>query len=503
MIRKFSGAAAAAIFPLGIIVAPVDAAATTRSDATLQCPAASSASIAARLLSELVDDASLPGISFGVGRDGQLFWDQGFGFADIEQKIAASPLTRYRIGSISKPIAAAAIGVLVERGAIDLDAPVQQYAASFPVKGALVTTRQLAGHIAGIRGYQGDEFLSAKRYASIDEAMGVFKDDPLSFEPGTRYDYTTYGWTVVSAAIEGAAKEEFRQFVKKVVLTPLGMRETDAEDNRATTPHRARYYDLQTRGDGSRTLVNSPYVDLSNKWAGGGYLSTMRDLVRFGNAHLAAGFLKPETLAILMTPLLLNNGQPTRFGIGWESEADLHGRPTIGHTGGAVGGSSVLRLWPEAKLAIAASTNRTDDPGIRLLGNALGEIFHPDRPVQAATERLQGGRYAITVQAKGEEPAIEGELILRSNCAGYEGDLRYAKGTKLGRVAWGQDEKQSTHLFASVASGHVQILVANRQAGRSNQRSEWSAQWVSPTGSRTMTLRLVAPFDRRADNPRP
>ncbi|HEX6643571.1 MAG TPA: serine hydrolase domain-containing protein, partial [Gemmatimonadales bacterium] len=147
----------------------------------------------------------IPGVSITVMRDGRIVWSEGIGWADLEQRVPVTPLTRFRVGSVSKSLTAAAVGLLVERGRLDLDAPVQRYVPAFPEKRYPITTRLVAGHLAGIRHYAGNEFLSMRPYASVTEGLEIFQHDSLLFHPGTRYLYSSYGWNLVSAVIEGAS----------------------------------------------------------------------------------------------------------------------------------------------------------------------------------------------------------------------------------------------------------------------------------------------------------
>ena len=125
----------------------------------------------------------IPGLAIAVAVDGRVVFAEGFGHADLEQRVPAWPSTKFRIGSISKPLTAVALMQLVEQRKIDLDAPVQKYVPSFPDKGTKITPRLLAGHLAGVRHYKDDEFLIAKHYDSIVEGLKIFQDDPLVAPP--------------------------------------------------------------------------------------------------------------------------------------------------------------------------------------------------------------------------------------------------------------------------------------------------------------------------------
>jgi CubicO group peptidase (beta-lactamase class C family) len=308
-----------------------------------------------------------PGMAVAVAVDGKLVWAEGFGFADLEQCVPASPKTKFRIGSTSKPLTAAAAMLLYEQGRLDLDSPIQRYVPAFPDKGYVITTRQLLGHLGGIRGYTvadgNDENRDA--YHSVTESLKRFKDDPLIAPPGTKWKYSAYGYVLISAAIEGASGQDFLSFMHDRVFLPLGMYDTAADENNKILSNRARWYNLRSDG----TYRNSPYADLSYKWAAGGFLSTVEDLVRFGSALLKPGFLKQDTLALIFTPQTTINGEKTRakYGLGWEihdsGDPDPGGHGAVRrfeHTGGAVGSSSALIIYPDQKLVIAWLQNSDD-----------------------------------------------------------------------------------------------------------------------------------------------
>ena len=171
-----------------------------------------------------------PGVSIAVARSGELVWSEGIGCADLEQQVPVSTRSRLRIGSVSKPLTSVALGLLVEDGRLDLDAPVQAYVPDFPKKGWPITTRQLAGHLAGVRHYQGNEFEIRDHYATVRQGLSIFENDPLLFEPGTKFSYSSYGWNLISAVLEGSAREPFLSLMERRVFAPASMRHTAADD---------------------------------------------------------------------------------------------------------------------------------------------------------------------------------------------------------------------------------------------------------------------------------
>ncbi len=308
------------------------------------------------IVAALVQREGIIGVSVAVGVGGELVWSQGFGFADAENRSPVTPETKFRIGSVSKSLTAAAVGLLVEQRQLDLDAPVQRYVPYFPRKQRPITTRQLGGHIAGIRHYRGDEFLSSRRYDTVRDGLAIFEGDTLLFEPGTRYAYSSYGWNLIAAVIEGAARQPFLTYMRTRVFEPLGMRNTVADHTDSIIPFRTRFYMRDRDG----TPLNAPYVDNSHKWVGGGFLATPEDLVRFGAAHLTPTFLRPETVRILWTSQRLEDGEQTGYGIGWRVGTDAHERRVVSHSGGSVGGRSLLLIYPDQGVVIAMAANMTD-----------------------------------------------------------------------------------------------------------------------------------------------
>lgn len=298
---------------------------------------------------------NVPGVSVSVGLDGKLAWAEGFGWADLEQRVPVTQLTRFRAGSVGKPLTAAAVGLLHERGRLDLDAPVQQYVPSFPEKRWPVSTRQLMSHTAGVRHYRDrEEMLSCVHYDDVLEGLEIFAADSLLFQPGTRYSYSTYGWNLVGAVVQEAAGKPFLEFMQREVFAPVGMRHTVPDDVFGIVPHRVSFYDRDSEG----RLQNAHHVDQSNKWAGGGFLSTPSDLVRFGFAMLSNELLEPETVELLWTPVQLESGESTGKGLGWGFES-LGGRSMIGHGGRSIGGTASLMIFPEQRLVVSVMVNVT------------------------------------------------------------------------------------------------------------------------------------------------
>lgn len=323
------------------------------------------------ILDSIMAAENIPGLSVAVGRGSEVLWSEGFGFSDLTHGVKVTPLTLFRIGSVSKPYTAAALAHLVEDGALDLDAPVRTYVPSWPEKRWPVTTRQVAGHIAGIRHYRGMENFSAVPYGTVLSGLEIFQDDSLISEPGTGYSYSSYGWNLISAVIEGASGEGFLDYMDAVVFGLLGMENSMADEVRPVIAHRTRFY----ISDGDGEVVNAPHVDNSYKWAGGGFLSTPEDILIFANAHYQPGYLEAETLEMLFAPQTLRDGTGTGYGIGWRSTENEHGEAIVSHTGGSVGGRTVMTLNRDNGLIVAIVANLSSAPMSNALAARIEALF--------------------------------------------------------------------------------------------------------------------------------
>ena len=225
---------------------------------------------AVHVIERFLESNPVPGLAVSVGRDGVIVWSQGFGYADLESRSPVNPYTtKFRIGSISKPITAAALARLYEEQKINLDATVQEYLPSFPPKEHPITIAQVAGHIAGIRHYRGLEVLNTKPFKTVKAGLAIFKDDPLLFEPGAQYSYSSYGWNLISAVVEQVSGTSFLSYVQTEVFNRLGMRESEADFHEKVIEGRTSFYTKK-----GNEIVNAPYVDNSYKWAAGGFLSS-------------------------------------------------------------------------------------------------------------------------------------------------------------------------------------------------------------------------------------
>ena len=329
-----------------------------------------------RIARSVIARDELPGLSVAVAVGGEVVWAEGFGWADVESETKITPLTRFRLGALSKPLTAVAAALLHDRGRLALDAPVQRYVPAYPQKQWSVTTRQLMGDVAGVHRIRGDnnDAMPGERCTSLDEGVALFARDPLLFEPGTQHRYSIYGWVLVSAAVEGAAGERFSRFMARQVFEPLGMNrtivaETEGAEGVPSSPK--SMFGVRVGRERSRP-------DYSCLAGAGAFLSTPTDLVRLGSAMLKPGLLTPQTIALFQTPTRLASGASTTYALGWTvGTVQLADGSTriVSHRGSPMGGSVSLLTFPDHGLAVAAAANASNARGVNELGLQVADAF--------------------------------------------------------------------------------------------------------------------------------
>lgn len=342
-------------------------------------------------------EEKLPGLSLAVAVNGEIVWAEGFGWADLENESPVTPATLFRIGGISEVLTAAAVGVLLERGALDLDAPVRRYLPTFPEKEWPISTRQLMSHTAGVRNHRGEREIFRKTGCADDsDRLALFAGDPLRFRPGTKYSYSAYGFVLVGAVVAATANEPYLDFVRSEILAPLGMENTVPDDAGRSKPETAHFYYPSIMLNPRYGLQDAPEADLSCILPASGFLSTPLDLVRFGSAMMDDSLLDPATVEELQTPVTLPSGESTGQALGWTlGSLQMGAAPTANRivgqglgaavrrrplsatsVGGRVpGGTASLLIVPRRRIVIAVATNVSGSENVPLLSLRLADAF--------------------------------------------------------------------------------------------------------------------------------
>jgi CubicO group peptidase (beta-lactamase class C family) len=283
---------------------------------------------------------------------GDTIWTAAYGWADIENQTPAKPLSAYRLASVTKPMTAVAILNLAEEGKIDLDAEIQTYVPYFPRKEYPVTIRQLLSHLGGISHYKNyDREGHIKEPMDTREAIAIFEDFALIAEPGTQFNYSSYGFNLVGAAIETASGMSYGEYLSKAVWGPMGMSNTRMDDPRDLIPNRVRGY---ARVDGK--LMNSEYVDISSRFAAGGTRSTVVDMVKFVRGLEAGLVLESESMQLLWRKAVTADGMFISYGLGWDVDP-LNGHYRVLHGGSQPETRTRLTHYPPKNITIAMATN--------------------------------------------------------------------------------------------------------------------------------------------------
>lgn len=306
-------------------------------------------------LTSYYETKKVPSVSAGILAGDSIYWLAARGFTDLENNVPASSNSVYRIASLSKPITAAAIMQLWEKGLINLDEDLRKYVPYFPKKKWTFTIRQLLNHTSGIRTYKEGEFHSKTFFNNTREALKVFENDTLRFKPGSDYLYTTLGYSLLAAVIESASKKPYNLYIKENILEPAGMSSTYIDVQREMIPLRARGYIKNS----FRRIENAQLADLSIKVAGGGFLSTSQDLLLFAKSLMNGTLVKFSTLDTMFTPTRISRTFIKNYGLGFvlpESSSDK----LVYHGGAGTGFTAKLIMDPIKKTAAVHLINLAD-----------------------------------------------------------------------------------------------------------------------------------------------
>ena len=326
---------------------------------------------------EAMKAQTLPSVSVAVWNDSRV---EAFalGWADVEQKVPATPESLYRLASISKPITAVAVMRLAQSYRLGLDARAELYCPAFAGHPE-VTARMLLGHRSGVHHYKSDDSAqNTHHFATMDDAVRNFAADPLEFPAGRHQLYTSYGFTVLGCEVAGASGTDYAHYVERKVLHPLHMKQTIVDDESVPQPGRVQFYTVK-----NGKLAAAHALDISDRLPGGGWLSTPTEMVEFasGVEHL----LGPEWTR-LMWRETSRPGENLRYALGWEL-GSVEGEFMVAHGGSQAGTSTFLMLLPKRKVAVAVFTNR-DGADVRAVAKKMAEtVLGPARPGNAEPKK--------------------------------------------------------------------------------------------------------------------
>jgi CubicO group peptidase (beta-lactamase class C family) len=302
-----------------------------------------------------------------VARDGKILLDKGYGFANLEWQVPDTPTTKFRLGSITKQFTAASILLLEERGKLKTDDPVKKYMPDAPAAWDKITIFHLLTHTSGIPSFTGFSDFPTRQLQDMtpQQLVDWFRDKPLEFEPGTKWNYSNSGYVLLGYLIEKISGQSYAGFVQQNIFTPLAMKDSGYDSNSAIIEHRASGY-----APGKNGPENAGYVNMTVPLSAGGLYSTTEDLLRWEQGLFGGKLLTPASLAKMTTPFKENYA----FGLGVSTEG---GHKVIAHNGGIQGFNTALAYYPDDKLVVAVLGNLNGgapDQIANLLGKvALGE----------------------------------------------------------------------------------------------------------------------------------
>ncbi len=315
----------------------------------------------------------IPGYAAAVYYRGNLLWARGSGIADLKTRRPVRRDTPFRLASISKPISAVALLYLFEQRKVNLRDDVRKYCPAFPQKAFPVTLEQLLSNMGGIRHYRGQEDANnLTAYAGVVDSLKKFALEPLAYEPGTRYLYTTYGWNLVGCAIEGAGGMSFEKWLEDKVFATVGMYHSGLDNGRGVSARRAQGYRRTADGD----VEDCAYSDNSAKYPGGGIVSTVDDLARFVDGLYREQLLRRETVDLMWTSGKTKAGKITGYGMGWSLGKAPEGDREIYHTGSQQGASTLLYLRPQERFAFVWLTNMESLPARLPVARQIYQMVH-------------------------------------------------------------------------------------------------------------------------------
>lgn len=325
-------------------------------------------------IAKQVRDSGVPSLSVAVARDGKIIWEQGFGWANREKRIEATPHTMYSLASISKPFTATGLMVLKQRGSVSLDEPANKYLAparitgkAAPAEGA--TLRRIANHTSGLplhyQFFHLDEPVRPPEMADTIRRYGI-----LVTKPGERYEYSNIGYGILDHVIERVSGLPYARFMREQVFVPLGLTHTDVDLPRSLEAFRAVRYDPEGR----------PVPDYTFDHPGASALySSAHDLVRFGMFHVRTraadqkAILSDDNIAE-MQKATAETGPDAGYGIGWATNK-RNPELAVSHTGSMPGVATILLMVPSKKIAVVVLCNASSPLPTRIANQVLGEMI--------------------------------------------------------------------------------------------------------------------------------
>jgi len=342
-----------------------------------------------------------------VAKNGQIIYQKAFGMADLELNVPMKPEMVFRIGSITKQFTAIAILQLMEEGKLSLQDDITKFIPDYPTQAYTITIEHLLTHTSGIKSYTGmtDYMKTVRQDFKPEELIDMFKNQPMEFAPGTKWNYNNSGYFLLGYIIEKVTGKSYADYLQENFFTPLGMTSSCYGSDTRIIINRASGY--QPGNDGP---VNSDYCSMTQPYSAGSIMSTVGDLFKWHQAVHSYRLVKKETLDKAFTEYKLKDGKGTHYGYGWFL-SQLQGSPTIEHGGGIFGYLTSSIYLPEEDLFVALFSNNTvKAPEFTALKMAAIAIGKPLKTTGINLDEATLDQYSgVYVNDKGREVTVTRE----------------------------------------------------------------------------------------------
>jgi CubicO group peptidase (beta-lactamase class C family) len=331
-----------------------------------------------------------PGVAVIVVKDGKPVYRNAYGMANIAGKAMLKPDSVFRLGSITKQFTSVAILMLAEDGRLAVGDDIRKHLPDYPTQGKTVTIEHLLTHTSGIVGYTSLKNFPAvmKTDMPLEQMIGFFKNEPFSFEPGERYEYSNSGYFLLGAIIENVSGMRYADFMAKRIFEPLGMKSTAYEGFERDGAKRVEGYGRSRDG-----IVVAEAISMAWPYSAGALLSNLDDMATWDAAITAGKLLKPASWKQAFSSYQTADGKPTGYGYGWVVRK-MQGHDSIEHGGGIPGFSTHAMRMPEDKVYVAVLAN-SEVPAVRpnylaekIAAIAIGKPYPEFRPTKVDARLL-------------------------------------------------------------------------------------------------------------------
>jgi CubicO group peptidase (beta-lactamase class C family) len=333
-----------------------------------------------------------------VARGNDVVFSKGYGSANLEWDVPDTPSTKFRIGSVTKQFTAASILLLEERGKLNVEDTVKKYLPDAPAAWDKITLFHLLTHTAGIPNVPGSPDQQSLGFRTTADNVARFRDKPLDFAPGEKWNYSNNGYILLGYLIERISGQSYEKFLQENIFSPLGMKDSGYESNAAVTARRAAGY-----APGPDGPVNAAFIHMSVPHAAGALYSTTEDLWRWEQGLFGGKLLSAASLQKMTAPF------KNEYAFGLQVHT-VNGRKVIDHSGSIQGFNTMLAYYPEDKLTVVALGN-LNGPGPAQIAGRLAAVAHGE---------------TVTLQNERQEIAVDLKVL-----GGYVGVYQMAPGTNM------------------------------------------------------------------------